>query len=286
MNHKNTATVLKNAAVSDYADHPFYIRSNKFHVYIAQTEQDIKDAQRLRYEVFFNEMGAAENETLEKGLDVNSFDAFADHLVVTDVEQGRVVGTYRLLRREGAKKHGSFYTQGEFNIDVLVNQSGEILEVSRSCVDVNYRTQSVMRLLWRGLAEYILHYDVTYLFGCGSFHGTDLKKLAHPLSYLYYNHLLPKETCPRTLEDHYQSLQILPKDQVDEARALAEMPPLLRGYMRVGGGIGDGAFVDHAFNTVDVCVVVDSNCMTPRFAQHFNEHSEQESRFRIQPEKQ
>lgn len=252
----------------------FYIRSGKLHAYIAQNDQDVRGAQKLRYDVFFKEVGAKETETLEKGLDINSFDAYADHLVVKDMETGFVVGTYRLLRQESARKHGSFYTSGEFDITCLTNLSGEILEVSRSCVDIAYRTQSVMRLLWRGLAAYIMHYKITHLFGCGSFHGVDLDALAHPLSYLYYNHLLPKECCPRVIEGHHRSMDILPKDKIDPKKALAQMPALLRRYIVIGGGVGDGVFVDHAFNTSDVCVVVDSRVMVPKFAQHyFNEPS-------------
>ncbi len=260
---------------------PFVIRSGKFHIYVTNDTHEIEDAQRLRYDVFFSEMGASPSESDVAGRDVNVFDPFCEHLIVKDVQAKKVVGTYRLLRREGAKRHGSYYSEGEFNIDKLKATKGEILEVSRSCVDQSYRTQTVMQLLLRGLAEYILHYNITYLFGCGSFHGTDTKPFEHALSYLYYNHLAPIAHRPVTLPQHFKPLNILPADKVDEKLAFQQMPPLLRGYMRLGGTVGDGVFVDHAFNTTDVCVVVDSDCLTPRFAQRYNTQTEQERRFAI-----
>ncbi|TGW15455.1 GNAT family N-acetyltransferase [bacterium NHP-B] len=263
----------------DTAHLPFFIQFGKFRVYLASRAEDIEGAQKLRYDVFYKEMGANESASLARGRDEDSFDAFVEHLVVQDKDKNKIVGTYRLLRREGARKHGSFYTQGEFDVTSLLAMPGEILEVSRSCVDRAYRTQSVMGLLWRGLAEYILHYDVQYLFGCGSFHGTDPAQVAHGLSYLYHHHLLPESYRTRTLPQYFKPLVHMPKEAVDTKKALADIPPLLRGYTRIGGGVGDGIFIDEEFNTIDVCVVVDSNCLKPKFAQHFNAHSEQTSRF-------
>ena len=265
----------------DGADAPFVIRSGKFHIYVTNSPSEIQDAQRLRYDVFYTELGAKASQSQEKARDVNSFDRFCEHLIVKDVETQRVVGTYRLLRRDGAQRHGSYYTETEFDISKLKVTKGEILELSRACVGSGYRTQSVMQLLLRGLAEYILHYNITYLFGLGSFHGTDPKPFEHALSYLYHHRLVDKGHRPVVLPEHFESLNRLPKEQVDEKLALQQMPPLLRGYIRLGGGIGDGIFVDHGFNTTDVCVVVNSECLTPRFANHYNTQTEQERRFTV-----
>ena len=258
---------------------PFFIQSGKFVVFLAQEPQDIEAAQRLRYDVFYKEMGASETATLVKGRDVDRFDDYAENLVVKDQERNVVVGTYRLLRRSGASQCGSFYTEQEFDITPLKTVDGEILEVSRSCVAKDYRIQAVIGLLWRGLAEYILHYDVVYLFGCASFHGTDLSEMEHGLSYLYYNNLSPESCRTRTLEQYFEPLRRLPKDKVDLRKASQQIPALIRGYTRLGGGVGDGIFIDYEFNTVDVCVVVDSNCIKPKFAQHYNALSEQAGRF-------
>ena len=262
-------------------DTPFFIQSGKFSAFLAKAPEDIEGAQSLRYRVFYDEMGACRDVSFVKNRDVDGFDDYVEHLVVKDIEEGSIVGTYRLLRREGARKYGSFYTEGEFDISMLKATPGEILEVSRSCVDARYRTQSVVSLLWRGLAEYILHYDVTHLFGCGSFHGTDFSTVEHGLSYLYHYHLLPDTCRPRTLPEHFQPLVRLPKDAIHMKKVARQIPPLIRGYMRLGGGVGDGVFVDHKFNTIDVCIVVDSNCIKPKFAQHYNAHSEQENRFSL-----
>jgi len=266
-----------------YLEGPFLIRSGDLETYLAVSKRDIEDSQRLRYEVFYNEMGADPKASLIKGLDVNSYDAYAEHLIVKDVVQDRVVGTYRLLRSAGALKHGSFYSEGEFDLSKLKQlEGGELLEVSRSCVHIDYRSQRVVSLLWRGLVEYILHYGVTHLFGCGSFSGNDVRAIAHPLSYLYHYHLLPESWRVSALPEFFHSLNYMPKEAVDIKKALKELPPLLKGYMRVGGYVGDGAFVDKEFNTIDVCVVVESSMMTPRFAQYFNARTQQKNRLRIQ----
>lgn len=263
----------------DIIEAPFFIQSGKFSVFLAREAEDIDSAQRLRHDVFYKEMGASETATLVKGRDVDRFDDFAENLIVKDRERNLVVGTYRLLRRASAARCGSFYTEQEFDISPLKIVNGEILEVSRSCVAKDYRIQTVIGLLWRGLAEYILHYDVLYLFGCGSFHGTDLSEMEHGLSYLYYNNLSPESCRTRTLEQYFEPLRRLPKDKVDLRKAAQQIPALIRGYTRLGGGVGDGIFIDQEFNTVDVCVVVDSNCIKPKFAHHYNTLTEQTGRF-------
>src|SRR6056300_1440638 len=177
---------------------PFIIRSGNFETFLAETAEMVEQAQKLRYDVFYKELGASPTASEQEGLDVSKLDSFAEHLVVRDTSTQNVVGTYRLLRREGAKKNGCFYTEAEFDVSRLLADKGEMLEVSRSCVHEDYRNKTVVNLLWRGLAEYILHYDVAYLFGCASFHGTKIEEFADTLSYLYYNHLLPERIRPAT----------------------------------------------------------------------------------------
>lgn len=258
---------------------PFVIHVGNFLVEIAQDPKDILGAKKLRFDVFYKEMGASPKASRSTAYDEDAFDDYAQHLIVKDLKANKVVGTYRLLRREGAKKHGRFYTEGEFDIKALCALPSEILEVSRSCVHSAYRTTSVMNLLWRGLAEYILHYDVTHLFGCGSFHGTSLEAVEHALSYLYHYHLLPDAFCPETLPQHYVPMNRLAKDAIDMKRVAKETPPLIRGYTRLGGGVGNGAFVDREFNTIDVCIVVESSCITPKFARYYNARTTQKRQF-------
>lgn len=245
---------------------------------LATSDAEIEAAQALRYRVFFEEMGARPApEVAARRLDFDHFDAFCDHLVVIDHTRGdgpeAVVGTYRLLRRARAREAGGFYTADEYNIDRLDSLPGEIMELGRSCVDAAYRTKTTMQLLWRGIAAYVFHHDITMMFGCASLHGTDPSKLALPLSYLYQNHLAPASMRPVALEGRYTSMNLLPPDRVHPARGLASVPPLVKGYLRLGGFVGDGAVIDHEFNTVDVCVMVKTDLISEKYFKHYDRKS-------------
>ena len=127
-----------------------------------------------------------------------------------------------------------------------------------------------MQLLWRGIAQYVAYYDVALMFGCASFHGTDPDEHAQPLSFLYYNNLAPVGLRPKALRHRYVDMRRLPQSEVKEKEALAALPPLIKGYLRVGGFIGDGAVVDEQFNTTDVCVVVKTDWVTGKYVRRYN----------------
>ena len=241
---------------------------------LAVSEQDIAAAQALRYRVFYQEMRAkasAETATLER--DIDGFDAVCDHLLVIDPKRGDlaggVVGTYRLLRRTEADRNAGFYSAAEYDISQLVDYPGEILELGRSCVEASYRNRPTMQLLWRAIAAYVFQHDIVLLFGCASLPGTDPQELSLPLSYLYYYHLAPPALRPRALDARYVDMKIVPRWEIDPRAALSEMPPLIKGYLRLGGFIGDGAVVDHQFNTTDVSVVVKTNLVTDKYLRHY-----------------
>jgi putative hemolysin len=244
------------------------IRVGSLEARLARTPEEIDAAQALRYRVFYEEMTAVPTpEMRARKRDFDAFDAICDHLLVLDHarEGGAVVGTYRLLRRSVADREGGFYSADEYDIAKIVAHPGEILELGRSCVDARYRSRATMQLLWRGNAAYVLHYDITLMFGCASLPGTDPDKLALPLSYLYHKHLAPPEIRPRALAERYVDMNRLPADAIDIRAAIATLPPLIKGYLRLGGFVGDGAVVDYQFSTTDVSIVVKTDWVTAKY---------------------
>lgn len=249
-------------------------------VRLAETPAEIKAAQELRYQVFYEEYAAKPTEEMARlKLDFDEYDPYADHMVVVDesAKHGspRIVGTYRLLSRAVAEKYGRFYTSGEYNIDPLLNSGASVLELGRSCVLPQYRTRPVLQLLWQGIADYVLENRIEMLFGCASFHGTDPKEHALPLSYLYHYHLAPPELRPVALAERYVSMNMVPKDQINPKAAMVELPPLIKGYLRIGSQIGDGAVIDTQFNTTDVCIMLHTSIVANHYKKHYERKGNQ-----------
>jgi putative hemolysin len=250
------------------------IRAGNLGVYISRSKPEIEAAQALRYRVFYQEMGGSpspEERALKSDFDM--FDAYCDHLLVVDHDlpaKEHVVGTYRLLRRTAMKPLGRFYSEGEFNITAIKHEEGEILELGRSCVDVNYRSRSVMQLLWRGIAAYVTQYDIKLMFGCASFTGTNVQTHTLPLSYLHHYHSTPATRRPVALPEQYVEMNLMPKESIDTKEAFAALPALIKGYLRVGGTIGHGAVIDTHCNTIDVGVVVKTDLVTEKYAQRYS----------------
>lgn len=243
-------------------------------VRLAETPAEVDAAQALRYRIFYEEMSARPSElTARLHRDVDRFDEHCEHLLVLDHALGggpaAVVGTYRFLRRSRAARIGHFYSQDEYNIRRLLKGSEEIMEVGRSCVDVRYRRHQTMQLLWRGIAQYVQHHGVTLMFGCASFHGTDPDAHALPLSFLHYERMAPLGLRPKAVRGRYVSMRRLPREAVDPKAALAALPPLIKGYLRLGGFVGDGAVIDEQFNTTDVCVVVKTDWVTGKYIRRY-----------------
>lgn len=252
----------------------FDIRAGSLAVRLAETEAEIDAAQALRFRVFYEEMGAQPSLEMKRaGRDFDSFDSVADHLLVLDESRGTgaqsVVGTYRLIRRAAAAQAGRFYSAAEYDVSTMIAYPGEILELGRSCVDSSARTGSTMQLLWRGIAAYVFHFNIDLMFGCASLPGTDPDAIALPLSYLHNYHLAPPGMRPRALPQLYVDMQRLPADRIARSRALAELPPLIKGYLRLGGFVGDGAVIDHQFNTTDVSIVVKTDLVTEKYHRHY-----------------
>ena len=250
------------------------LRSGHLAVRIATTQAEIDAAQALRYRIFYDEMGAhPDPATKASRRDRDRFDAVADHLLVIDHAIGPgpegVVGTYRLIRREAADRAGGFYSADEYDLSAVLAFPGRVMELGRSCVDAAYRNRAVMQLLWRGIAAYVFHHDVALMFGCASLHGTDPDALAAELSYLYAHHLAPPALRPRALPGRYVDMRRTDPARLDRLRTLAALPPLIKGYLRLGGFVGDGAVIDAQFNTIDVAIVVKTDQVTNKYLRHF-----------------
>jgi putative hemolysin len=252
-------------------------------VRLARTDDEVDAAQALRYRVFVEEMGATPSaESLRTRRDRDRYDEYCDHLLVLDHSLGSggaaVVGTYRLLRRSVADRRDGFYTQTEFDIAPLLAVPGELLELGRSCVAAAYRNRPSMQMLWRGIGEYSLRHDIKLMFGCASLPGTDLAELAPALTYLHHFHLAPPSLRARALPDRYVAMDILKPEEIDAAAvveqfagraAVAALPPLIKGYLRLGALIGEGAVIDHEFNTTDVCIIVVTDRITDKYFNHY-----------------
>jgi len=241
-------------------------------VRLAKTPAEIEAAQILRYKVFYEEQAA--KPTPQMALvkrDFDDFDPYADHLIVVDERDGtpNIVGTYRMLSRDVAEKYGRFYTSGEYNISLILKSGARVLELGRSCVLPQYRTRPVLQMLWQGIADYVLDREVEMLVGCASFPGTNPKILARQLSYLYHFLLAPPELCPRALPERYVSMNMIPKDELNPREILGELPPLIKGYLRIGSLIGDGAVIDEQFNTTDVCIMLHTSIVADHYKKHY-----------------
>ncbi|RYJ01806.1 MAG: GNAT family N-acetyltransferase [Acetobacteraceae bacterium] len=250
------------------------IRAGNLGVRIAETAAEVDAAQALRYRVFYDEMGAhPDAETRASARDRDEFDAVADHLLVIDHDRGEgpeaVVGTYRLIRREAAASVGRFYSAAEYDIGPLVALPAPILELGRSCVGADHRTRGTLQLLWRGIAAYVSRHRVAVMFGCASLPGVDLDALAPVLTYLHAHHLAPPHLRPRALPERFLRMDRLDPASLDERAVMNELPPLVKGYLRLGGFVGDGAVLDPQFNTTDVCIVVKTELITAKYSKHY-----------------
>lgn len=251
------------------------IRAGSLEVKISRNPVEIFAAQKLRYSIFFGEMGGVSQkpQVVAEKRDFDEFDDVCDHLLVLDhsraTTEEKVVGCYRLLRKSVMPKIGRFYSESEFDITPIKAWKGEVMELGRSCVHANYRNRGVMQLLWRGIGEYVATYGVELMFGCASFTGINPQEYAEALSYLYHYHLSPPEMRQKALPEHYTNMNLMPKEAIDTRAALNVLPPLIKGYLRLSGFIGDGAFIDYECHSIDVGVIVKTDLVTEKYARRY-----------------
>lgn len=259
---------------------PVLAVSGALEVRLAETELEIEQAQRLRYTVFYQEMSAIPSPKMrETGRDFDKYDDVCDHLLVVDRDahgedgQPLVVGTYRLTREQDAMRAGGFYTSSEYNLAPMLNglQAGtKYLELGRSCVLKSYRSRpGTMQLLWKGLLAYVARFDIDLMFGCASLPGTDVAEMALPLSYLHHFHPMPESLRVRARPELFVDMNRMPADQIEAREGIRSLPPLLKGYVRAGCCIGDGAVIDHQFGTTDVFIYFPMSGLDARYRSRF-----------------
>lgn len=240
------------------------------HVRFAESEQDLLGAQRLRYDVFVKELGGDGPLVDHDGrFERDRYDPHFDHLVLIDDRRDatkleHVVGVYRVMQADQAKAAGQFYSEDEYDLSALRQSGRRLLELGRSCVQADYRGGTAMLRLWGALAAYVRQQRIEVLFGVASFHGTAPAQLSHPLSLLHHNHLAPPDLRVRAREGSFQRMDLMPPDLIDRPRAMRETPSLIKAYLRLGGFVGEGAWIDRVFNTTDVCLVMDTARVSER----------------------
>jgi len=249
-------------------------------VRLARTPAEIEKAQEVRYRVFHEELGAYMGDGIERR-DIDSFDAVCDHMLVIDTslpgdELSRIVGTYRLLREEMALASGGFYSSGEFDLQSLVKrQPGKrFLELGRSCVLPEYRSKRTIEVLWQGIWAYVNHYGIGVMAGCASFHGTVPAAHAEALSFLAHHCRASAEWDVRAVPARHASMDLMPPEALDARSALASMPPLIKGYLRLGAKVGDGCVVDHEFGTTDVFMILPVETISERYINYYGAEAE------------
>jgi putative hemolysin len=232
-----------------------------FELGLARDGDDVRQAQRLRYRVFVQELGAyGALVDHGAGLEIDRFDVHADHLLLRDrrrAEGDQVIGVYRLIRAGQAASAGQFYSEDEYELGALRASGRRLLELGRSCLHPEYRGGTAMMHLWTGLAQYIRTHDIEVMFGVASFHGTDPARIAGPLSLLHHRHLAPPDIRPRARAPGAHPMDLVAVAEIDRPAATRDLPALIKAYLRLGGFVGEGAYVDRAFNCIDVCLVMD-----------------------------
>lgn len=243
------------------------IRSGNLEISMAKTPEKILGAQQLRYRAFYEEQHVSpptERHVREKR-DFDAWDDVSHFFVVEDTTTGQIVGTYRLIQEEAARRVGGFLSHTEYDLTPLDTVSGKKLELGRSCIHPEYRTGGTIQLLWRGIAAYIQHMDISWLLGTASFHDTDSGAFKQALSYLHHFHRAPEGYRPQALKSGYIPMNSIAKEDLVMSEGWSQMPPLIKGYLKLGGTVGEGAFLDETMGCIDVCIVMDAKQALEKF---------------------
>jgi len=236
----------------------------------AKTPDDIRAAQRLRYRVFVEELGSdGAMVDHDARLEVDQFDPHYLHYMAIDPARSddpldQCIAVYRLMPDDKRPLVGAFYSEGEYDLSALLNSDKKLLELGRSCIEPSYRGGGILFKMWAGMAKYVLDEGFDILFGTASFHGTDATEHAQALSLLHHDHLAPEHIRPQALGEEAHSMDLIEASELDKKAATRALPSLIKSYLRLGGTVGAGAWVDQAFNTIDVMLLVDTSDVTER----------------------
>jgi len=282
-------TALAASTVPENETSLIIARRGHMEVRLVTTPDEIYAAQSLRYRVFYQEMSARpDQDALNSKLDKDAFDDYCEHLLVIDHScknsavggegsGAAVIGTYRLLPQDIAESNGGFYTAGEFDIAPLIaskRKTHRFLELGRSCVLKQYRAKQILELLWHGIWRYVRLRNLDVMLGCASFEGVDPNKFALPLSFLHHNCSAPAEWAVKALPARYVNMNRMSENQLDLRTAMRMMPPLIKGYLRLGAYIGEGAVIDRQFGTTDILIILPNSRISTRYLAHFGDPDE------------
>lgn len=243
----------------DTRQHPS--QKHQYHVCFADSESEVRAAQKLRYQIFSEEFGA-NLHSAEAGVDADFLDPHCDHLIVRDEAEGRIVGTYRILSPMAARRVGSYYSEAEFFLTRLLHMRSSMVEVGRSCIAPDHRNGAVIALLWMKLAEYMKKNGYEYLIGCASIPMNDGgHNAANLFMQLGETYLSPIEY--RVMPHTRLPYERLANDQV------ADVPPLIKGYLRAGAWVCGEPAWDPDFNSADLLLLLPMTRLSPRYKKHF-----------------
>lgn len=247
----------------------------KYKVRLAQTSVDLQAAQRLRYRVFVKELGATVSDAChELEQEFDAYDDICEHLLLIDIESNQIVGVYRLLCQDSnVSQKQNFYSATEYDLAVLIHSGKKLLELGRSCIAPEHRKGGALQFMWMALGAYVMKHNVDLMFGTASFKGTDTNEIAQPLSCLHYFFMAQETLCPKVRFVQGQSIDmnILPQSDVQRTVAMRDMPALIKGYLRLGGKVGEGAFIDHAFNTTDVLILTQTDQIAEKYMRMYGD---------------
>ena len=243
-----------------------------FEVRLARKADEVIMAQMLRYRVFVEEYGALVSKSIKrKQIECDEFDKYCDHLILIDKGldtknyKNKVVGTYRLLKEEVAIKNGGFYCQNEFDLSKIIGAKRNALEIGRSCIEKKYRGNIGLHLLWGGLGEYIVTNDIKILFGVASFYTQEIASIKEGLSLLHHRYLAREALRIRALNSGFRNMNMLKFETINQDDARRQIPSLIKGYLRLGGRVGEGAYIDRQFKTIDVSIIVETDLMIKKY---------------------
>lgn len=256
-------------------DQPQSVDASPIILRLAETPEEIIAAQRLRYKIFYEEFDIFPPEQVAaEQRDFDEYDEYADHLIVVDESisdpNDKIVGTYRLFRRDAMPADLPFYSTQEFDIEPLIKNGGKLLELGRSCVLPEYRTKYVMQRLWQGIAEYLSVHQIDLMFGCASFQERDPHNIIDQLAYLHHYHSPPDDLCVKARPDCTIDLDFKSKEELDARRVFSDLPALIKGYLRLGAYIGHGAYADKSLHCIDVCIVLPTHKVTQKYKKHYD----------------
>ncbi len=256
--------------VGVFKDNSFAIIMSDFLIKLAENQKDIESAQRLRYEVFNLELKRGLKTSDEKGLDIDNFDALCDHVLIIDKKKNLTIGTYRLLLRSHLAPRGSFYSEGEFDLSNIKKLKGEILEMGRSCVHKDYRSSSILNLLWQRILAYVEDYKVAYIIGVPSLYSTDPLEI-NPIYTLMKKHyysgeefrVSPLERC--RISGINSSVDL----KREERKVFLRLPSLIRSYIKIGALVCGEPALDQDFGTSDFFMLLRVSDIAEQYLRRF-----------------